>query len=195
MTIEMVERFEAHIAGINGNVMHGRRVLYLCKLIAEKENIPFDEDILTFAAYFHDVAAYPFYQSRFPGKFDHALESSKLVPDIAQDYGYNCKQAEIITEAVEFHDKAGMGRFNETRLLRNADGVDYLGYIAAARDIAKFPNDFAKALEALKTRKAQFYPIIDLPFALELAAPRLVEMEHFITRFNEECCPNRPPMG
>lgn len=187
MTTEILERIETHITKLEGNLKHGKRVLLLSKLIAEKENMAYNEDILAFAAYFHDVAAYPFYKNRFSGIFDHALESSKLMPELAQDYGYSDKQIEMIAEAVRYHDKAGMGRLNETRLIRNADGVDYLGYMAAARDFAKFPGDFNKTLTSLKRRKAQFFPIIDLPYAKELAAPRLEELEHFISRFEEEC--------
>jgi len=39
----------------------------------------------------------------------------------------------------------------------------------------------------LKRRVDQFLPIIDLPYAKELAAPRVEELEHFIRRFEEEC--------
>ena len=187
MTNEMLGRIEAHITKLNGNLTHGKRVLLLCRLIAEKESIPYDEDILVFTAYFHDVAAYPFYKDRFPGIFDHALESSKLIVELAKDYGYDDRQIEMIVEATEYHDKADMGSCNETRLIRNADGVDYLGYMAVARDFAKFPGDFGKALAAIKRRKEQFLPIIDLPYAKALAAPRVEELDHFIRRFEEEC--------
>ena len=43
----------------------------------------YDESILAFTAYFHDVAAYPYYSSRFSGAYDHTLESGKLIPEIA----------------------------------------------------------------------------------------------------------------
>ena len=187
MTNEMLERIEEHIKKLGGNLTHGKRVLLISKLIAEKENIDYDEDVLVFTSYFHDVAAYPFYKDKFSGLFDHALESSKLIPELAKDYNYNENQIEIIIEATKYHDKIDMGTHKETKLIRNADGLDYLGYMAAARDFAKFPNDFAKVLAALKRRKEQFYTIIDLPYAKELAAPRLEELEHFINRFEEEC--------
>lgn len=175
MTNEMLGRIEAHIKELNGNLTHGKRVLLLSKIIAEKESISYDEDVLVFAAYFHDVAAYPFYKDRFPGIFDHALESSKLIPELAKDYGYNDSQIKIIVEATEYHDKVNMGSSNETRLIRNADGVDYLGYMAVARDFTKFPGDFGKALATIKRRKEQFLPIVDLPYAIELAASRVEE--------------------
>ena len=188
MTNEILERIETHIKKLEGNFTHVKRVFLLCKLIAEKENITYDEDILAFAAYFHDVAAYPYLTFTPPtAEFDHALESSKMIPELAKEYGYTDAQIEMIVEAVKYHDRINMGSLNETRLIRNADGVDYLGYMAVARDFSRFPNDFNKVLNTLKRRKAQFLPIIDLPYAKELAAPRVEELEHFISRFEEEC--------
>lgn len=187
MTNEMLARIEAYIKKLEGNLTHGKRVLLLGKLIAEKENMAYDEDIFTFAAYFHDISVYPFYKDRYSDTFDHALESSKLMPELAKEYGYSGNQIEMIIEAVKYHDKIDMENLNEARLLRNADGVDYLGYMAVARDFTKFPGNFGKTLDALKQRKAQFLPIIDLPYAKDLAAPRVEELDHFINRFEEEC--------
>ncbi|MCL2814832.1 MAG: HD domain-containing protein [Oscillospiraceae bacterium] len=187
MTNEMMERMQTHIIKLEGNITHVKRVLLLSKLIAEKENIAYDENILAFAAYFHDMAAYPYYSRKFSGEYDHALESSKMIPDLAKEYGFDDVQIEKIVEAVKYHDKVDMGNLNETRLIRNADGLDYLGYMAVARDFTKFRGDFAKTLDTLKRRKAQFLPIIDLPYAKELAVPRVDELDHFIARFEEEC--------
>ncbi|MCL2774530.1 MAG: HD domain-containing protein [Oscillospiraceae bacterium] len=186
MTNEMLERMEAHITRLDGNLTHVKRVLLLSKLIAEKENMPYGEDILAFVAYFHDIAAYPTYAASYKGSFDHALESSKLAPDLAKEYGYDNNQIEIIVEAVKYHDKAGMGEHNETRLIRNADGIDYIGYMAVARDFVKFPKDMRKAMEMVRQRKVTFGSLIDLDYAKSLAAPRIRELDNFIERFEEE---------
>ena len=184
MTNESVNRMEEFIIKAEGNIAHVKRVLLISKLLAEKEKMPYDEDILAFAAYFHDIAAYPPYASS--GPFDHADESGKLVPAIAKGFGYHDGQIEIIVEAVINHNKAGKGSHNETRLIRNADGIDYLGYMAVARDFVKFPKDMKKALEVLKKRKAMFAPLVDLESAIELAAPRISELDSFIERFEQE---------
>ena len=188
MTDIMLVRMEEHIVRLEGNLTHVKRVLLLSKVIAEKERMPYDENVLAFAAYFHDVAAYPYLTFVPPStNFDHAYESSKLIPGMAIEYGFDDAQIGVIVEAVKYHDKAGMGGSNEARLIRNADGVDYLGYMAVARDFSRFPNNYAKVLATLKRRKEQFLPIIDLPYAKELAAPRVEELERFICRFEEEC--------
>lgn len=187
MTTERLQQFEDYIIKAEGNITHVKRVLHLCRILAEKEGIYYDEDILTFAAYFHDIAAYPYLTFTPPtANFDHALESSKLMPELAKQFGFNDDSIEVIVEAVKYHDKAGMGVHNETRLLRNADGIDYLGYMAVARDFSRFSNDLKKVITILKQRKEQFLPIIDLPYAKELAAPRVEELEHFISRIEEE---------
>ena len=184
MINEKLLQMEAFITKINGNLYHVKRVLHIGKLIAEKENIPYNEDALVFASYFHDISAWPKYAP--DGQFDHALESSKLMPELAKGYGYSDDLIEIIVEAVKYHDKAGLGHYNETTLIRNADGIDYLGFMAVARDFAKQPKDMKKAVSALKKRKEMFAPIIDLAFAKELAAPRIVELDNFIKCFEEE---------
>jgi hypothetical protein len=156
----------------------------LCQRIIRRYTLLNNDDILIFASYFHDVSAFPPY--RPDGAFDHALESSKVVPDIARGFGYAEDEIEIIVETVKFHDKLNMGEYIETRLMRNADGVDYLGYMAVARDFSKQPQDMQKAIAMLRKRKEQFYSVIDFEYAKELAAPRLVELENFIGRFEDE---------
>ena len=184
MTGEKMARMEAFIESVEGNLSHVKRVLHICTILAQKENMDFDEDVLVFAAYFHDISAYPPYAPA--GAFDHALESGKLAPDMAKEWGYGGESIEKIVEAVKYHDKAGMGKYNETRLIRNADGIDYLGFMAVARDFVKQPKDMNKAMAALKKRETMFAPLIDLESAREMAEPRITELNHFIGRFEEE---------
>ena len=186
MTTEKIQKMEDTLLELGGTYIlnHAKRVLYISRLIAEKESISYNEDILTFVSFFHDISAFPPYRPE--GIFDHALESSKIVPSIAREYGFSEPEIEIIIEAVKFHDKVGMGEHTETRLIRNADGLDYLGFMAAARDFSKQPNDMKKAIAALKKRKEQFYSIIDYDYAKEIAAARVDELDTFLSRFIEE---------
>lgn len=163
---------------------HAKRTLYLSRLLAEKERISYDENILIFACYFHDISVYPPYRPQ--GAFDHAEESSKLMPELAKSFGYEDAEIDVIVEAVKYHDKAGMGGYNETKLLRNADGIDYLGYMAAARDFSKAHEDMRKAVSALKKHRKVFSSILELDYAKKLAEPRLAELDGFIDAFEKE---------
>lgn len=176
---ETVEKF-----GGSYILNHARRTLHLCRLLSDRERLTYCEDILIFCCYMHDISAFPPYKPE--GTFDHALESSKLMPELAKDYGFGEKDIDVIVDAVKSHNKADAGTFNESVLLRNADGVDYLGCMAIARDFSKAHTDMRAAVSALKSRKKQFYEIIDLPYAIELAEPRLKELEGFIRAFEEE---------
>ena len=186
MTTERLNKMEDMLVKLGGTYIlnHCKRVLHISKIIAIHESVDYTEDILIFASYFHDISAFKPY--RPDGTFDHALESSKIMPELAKEYGFNDEEIKIIVETVKYHDKAGMGEYNETRLVRNADGIDYLGYMAVARDFSKQPNEMRKAIAALKKRIEQFYPLVDYKYALELAAARVEELNLFITRFEEE---------
>ncbi|MDR3644442.1 MAG: HD domain-containing protein, partial [Clostridia bacterium] len=170
MTNERLMQYEEFILKADGNIGHVRRDLHIAKLLAEKEHLAYDEDILTFAAYFHDISAYTPYAPE--GQFDHALESGRIVPEIAAGFGFSDEDIGVIVEAVKYHDRQGLGTHAETRLLRNADGIDYLGFMAVARDFSKFSKDMRKAVAMLHKRLNLFAPLADLDSARELAAPR-----------------------
>lgn len=186
MSNEKLPQMEEMILKLGGTYIlnHARRVLHISRLIAEKEKLTYNDDVLIFASYFHDISAFPPYKPE--GIFDHALESSKIVPDIAKEFGYTDDEIEVIVEAVQYHDKANQGKYIETRLIRNADGIDYLGFMAIARDFSKQPQDMQKAMTMLKKRKEQFSSIIDYDYAKNMAAMRISELDNFICRFEEE---------
>ncbi len=182
-----MERMDKHLLDLGGTYMlnHARRCLVIAKKLAEEENLAYDEDILAFSCYFHDISAYKPY--RPDGPFDHAEESAKIVPAIAEEYGINdADKIRIIVEAVKYHDKRGQGTANETILVRNADAVDYLGFVAVARDFSKQPNEMTKAVAALKKHLAGFSALLELDSARRMAGPRIKKLETFLHEFEQE---------
>lgn len=182
-----MEKMHRHLTELGGTYMlnHARRCLFIAKKLAEEENIAYDEDILVFSSYFHDISAYKPY--RPDGPFDHAEESAKIIPALAAEYGIgDADKISIIVEAVKYHDKRGQGTANETILVRNADAVDYLGFIAVARDFSKQPNEMTKAVAALKKHLAGFSALLELDSAIRMAGPRIKKLEAFLKEFEEE---------
>ncbi len=184
MTDEKMRRMEEYIVKSEGNLTHVKRVLHISRILAHKEQLSYHEDALVFSAYFHDISAYPPFSPS--AVFDHALESGRLMPQLMKEWDMDVGLTGIVVEAVANHNKAGLGQYNETRLIRNADGLDYLGCMAVARDFSKQPKDLRRAMAALRGRYDSFAPLIDLDSARELAAPRIAELELFIRRFEEE---------
>ena len=186
MTNKNIKQTEDMLLKLGGTYIlnHAKRTLHLSKQIAMEENIEYDENILQFICYFHDISVFPPYRPE--GKFDHALESSKLMPQLAKEYGFSDKDIEVIVEAVLYHDKPMLGKYNETKLLRDADGVDYLGCMAIARDFSKLPKDMKGAISAIEEHKESFSQIIETEYARRLAKPRIKEIDDFITSFKKE---------
>lgn len=112
-----IHQMEEMLLDIGGSYIlnHAKRTLHIARLLASEEGLDYDEDILVFAAYFHDISAFAPYRPE--EKFNHALESSKVIPDIAKSFGYSDEQIKVIVEAVKYHDKVGCGECNETILL------------------------------------------------------------------------------
>lgn len=181
-----MERMQEHLISLGGAYIlnHARRVLTIARKLAEMEQLTVDDDILVFSCYFHDISAFKPY--RPDGSFDHAEVSSNLMPGLAAEYGISAERIKSIVEAVKFHDKRGQGIANETKLLRNADAIDYLGFIAAARDFSKQPNEMRKAVAALKKHRKDFAALLELDSALQMAEPRLRKLDLFISEFEQE---------
>lgn len=182
-----MERMKNHLLDLGGTYIynHARRCLVIAKMLAEEEKMIYNDDILTFSCYFHDISAFKPY--RPDGAFDHAEESGKIMPALAKEYGINDPDMiNTIVEAVKYHDKRGCGTANETKLLRNADAIDYLGFMAVARDFSKQPNDMSKAVTALKKHLNAFSALLELESAKRIAEPRIRKLEMFISEFEEE---------
>jgi len=182
-----MERMQKRLLDLGGTYIcnHARRCLVIAKMLAEEENMPYNEDILTFACYFHDISAFKPY--RPDGAFDHAEESARIMPALAAEYGINdTDMVNTIVEAVKYHDKRGCGMANETKLLRNADAVDYLGFMAVARDFSKHHNEMAKAVAALKKHLDSFSALLEFESAKRMAEPRINKLKNFLHEFEQE---------
>ena len=180
------QRMQDQLISLGGSYMlnHAKRTLTIARKLAEMEKLQVDDDILVFSCYFHDISAFKPYRPE--GPFDHAEESSKIIPTLATDYGIDADKIEKIVEAVKYHDKRGQGAAIETNILRNADAIDYLGFIAVARDFSKQPNDMIKAIAALKKHRKDFAALLELDSAVSLAEPRIKKLDLFISEFEEE---------
>ena len=181
-----IERMNEALLSLGGTYLlnHARRTLKIAEALAVMEKMPYDPDVLTFSCYFHDISVCKPY--RPDSAFDHAEESAKLIPALARDYGIDSDKIGLIIEMVKYHDKRGMGTANETMLLRNADAIDYLGFMAAARDFSKQPKEMQKAVAALKKHREGFAALLEMESAKGMAEPRIRKLDLFLTEFEEE---------
>lgn len=180
------QRMQEQLAVLGGTYIlnHARRTLAIARKLAELEQLHYDEDVLVFSCFFHDVSAFKPYRPE--GPFDHAEESGKIMPSLAKEYGIDESKTGAIVEAVRYHDKRGKGTANETMLLRNADAIDYLGFMAVARDFSKQPNEMSKAIGALKKHRREFAALLELDSAVRMAEKRIQNLDLFLSEFEQE---------
>jgi len=163
---------------------HARRLIELVRWIASGAG--YDEQVMFYAAYLHDWGAFETY--RQPG-VDHPLRSrqvaeSQVLPQTSLTPG----QVERVLEAIELHDyrSAGLSRFAETSLLRQADCLDLLGTIGLARELAWGPNDLPKVAARIRGRWEAMRACLTLPRARQMGEERILEMEEFFRRLEQQ---------
>ena len=180
------QRMQDQLVSVGGTYIlnHARRTLTIARKLSELEKLHFDEEILVFSCYFHDISVFKPYRPE--GPFDHAEESGKITPALARDYGIDPDKIETVVEAVKYHDKRGQGTANETMLLRNADAIDYLGFIAVARDFSKQPNEMNRAIAALNKHRKDFAALLELASAVRMAETRMKNLDFFLSEFEQE---------
>jgi uncharacterized protein len=165
-------------------VPHARRVLGLARQIAGE--LRPDWRALEYAAYLHDWGAFPRYLQ--PG-VNHALRSRQVAEsEILPQAGLPVERNRRILEAIELHDYRDERPADspETRLLREADFLDFLGAIGVARECAWGPNHLRACIDRAARRKDLLAERFSLPAAQEIAAVRLARMDQVLAWLEEE---------
>jgi uncharacterized protein len=159
---------------------HADRLLKLIEIIGEDRR--YDHQLVWIAVHLHDWGAYePFAEE---GK-DHAVRSREVAAEILQQMDLSIEDQRIVLDAIGEHGGAGECSSIESKLLREADYLDFLGIIGIARDFARGPKNLQKCVAAVKKRMKLFSQLT-LPKAIEIGKERLAEMNHFLERMESE---------
>ena len=110
---------------------HTKRVLNLCRLIGPKENA--DMDILSIAAYLHDIGR-PF-QDKSKGVICHAEKGAQMADPILEEVSLSKDQKDNILHCIKTHRFRGNNRPEtiEAKCLFDADKIDAIGAVGIAR--------------------------------------------------------------
>lgn len=160
---------------------HSLRLIALVKRIAAGR--PYHQDVIAFSAYVHDFGAYPRFAQ--PGK-DHAARSLEVLPEFLAMFAFSEAETAAIRETVETHHSRVLPNCREAVLFRDADALDFLGYIGIARNLMRFGKDMPKALDAIRRHYATLPAILHEEAAKEMAKTRIPEMDAFLTGLERE---------
>jgi len=163
--------------GIN----HTRRLLKLVEQIGA--GLQYNQEAVWIAAHLHDWGAYaPWAQKGV----DHVVRSTQVAEDYLTAHDCPADLKALILECVALHHTAGSERSPEATLLRDADGLDFLGVVGVLRDISKNPRDLRLAYEQVKKRRATVPPMLQLAASQAMAAERVQRMDQLLKDFEAE---------
>src|SRR5256885_2204842 len=125
---------EQHFKHTAWGTAHSVRDYDVAKWIAATDHLAYDDDILFAAAYLHDIAGFSPWEKQ---GMDHQDRGAELMDSVLTQFGFPAEKIEKVKDAIRTHmpDRAP-GAAVESRLLHDADGLDWLGAIGIARDMS-----------------------------------------------------------
>jgi HD superfamily phosphodiesterase len=112
---------------------HSKRDYALARQLAATDGVALDDDVLFASAYLHDIGTFAPWESTV---MDHADAGAASVPRVLTDMGFPASKIPTVQDAIRTHmyDRTPVGP--EARYLHDADALDWLGAIGAARVLA-----------------------------------------------------------
>jgi hypothetical protein len=156
----------------------------LLKLIGQiGAGLTYNHEALWIAAHMHDWGAYaPWAQKGV----DHVLRSGQVVDEYLTAHDCAAELKALILECIALHHTAGPNRSLEAVLLRDADGLDFLGVVGVLRDFSKNPRDLRAAYEQVKKRRLTVPPMLQLATAKAIAEKRIREMDALLQQWDAD---------
>jgi uncharacterized protein len=179
------EQANTHLQHPSWGVRHSERNYLLGMALAEAEGLTVDADVLFAAAFLHDWGGIaPF---AVAGK-DHAVRSVELAEPFLTEAGFPMEKFPSVHAAILGHmyDKEPEGA--EAVVLHDADALDFLGALGAARLLAATADrpDYDQALGRIERFAVDIPPRLKTAAARALAGDRVEVMTDFLARVRRE---------
>ncbi len=167
---------------------HSERDYALARELAAADHVTLDDDVLFAAAYLHDMAAFAPWAKE---KVDHADEAASIVNTVLKDTGFPMAKIDAVCGAIRTHmyqrDPVGP----EALYLHDADALDWLGAIGAARILALIDSkggspDGPQAVKMLEDNLAKVPSRVLSPAGRARVEGRKKELEQFLGSLRQE---------
>lgn len=165
---------------------HSERDYRMALRLAKDDHLKIDKDALFAAAFLHDMAAFRACKTKMPHGKCAALQS----PEILKKMGFPMQKVAIVQQAEIGHMfYSNPGKDPTAIVLHDADSLDFLGDIGAARLIsltgAKAPS-FAPAIKTLRKFLKEIPPRLITKAAKRIGKRRAAELRAFLDRLDKE---------
>ncbi len=184
-----VQKFaKAHLKHPAWGFSHCVRDYALARELAAADQVTLDDDVLYAAAYLHEVAAHEPFRKSF---VDHQDEAARIVDALLADSGFPMSKIEGVGAAIRTHMYDRDPATPEAIYLHDADALDWLGAIIAARifgivDPKGGAPDGPEAAKRLEETLATVPPRIVSKAGKARAPARVRELEQFLRALRAE---------
>lgn len=170
-------------------VSHAERDYQLAREIARRDNRAVDDDVLFAAAMLHDIAAFaPWARAGV----DHGVRAAEVIPDSLRAWGYPEAKIARVQDAVSHHMYThALGEGEESRVLRDADTLDFLGWEGITRVLSlstrhRWATDVATAVATLRRNADELPPTLSTTAGKAMAEPRVAAMRTYLAGLDAE---------
>lgn len=179
------EQANSHFKHPGWGWRHSERNYLLGATLAAADGLAIDADVLFAAAFLHDWGGIEPFAS--PG-VDHAVRSVQLAEPFLAEAGFPMEKFPTVRAAILGHmyDKEPEGP--EAIVLHDADALDFLGALGAARMLAATGDapDYDLALRRIERFAVDIPPRLKTAAAREMAGPRVAAMTDFLAEVRRE---------
>jgi len=186
---EKVRAFAAeHFKNPAWGYSHCERDYELARALAATDQVRLDDDVLYAAAFLHDMAAFPPWAEE---KVDHADKAASVIGSVLESMGFPMKKLPAVQGAIRTHMYQRDPLGPEALYLHDADALDWLGAIGAARILALVDPNGGKptgpdAVGMLQKNLAQVPPRVLSPAGRKLLGPRKEELADYLRKLAGE---------
>jgi uncharacterized protein len=167
---------------------HCLRDYELARELAAADHITLDDDVLFAASYLHDMAAFAPWEDV---KTDHSDVGARVVDTVLKGTGFPMEKIEAVRDAIRTHMYYRDPVAPEALYLHDADALDWLGAIGAARIMALVdPHggspDLPKAVAMLTDNLNKVPARVLSPAGRARVPERKAELEKFLADLKRE---------
>lgn len=179
------EQAHGHFLHPSWGWRHSERNYVLGMALARSEGLTVDADVMFAAAFLHDWGGIEPFAA--PG-VDHAVRSVQLAEPFLTEAGFPMEKFPAVRAAILGHmyDKEPEGA--EAVVIHDADALDFLGALGAARLLAATGTrpDYDQALTRIERFAVDIPPRLKTGTARELGADRVATMTEFLADVRRE---------
>ncbi len=167
---------------------HCQRDYALATELAAADHVQLDDDVIYAAAYLHDIAGFPPWEDT---KVDHSDVGARVIDNILKDTDFPMAKIDAVRGAIRTHMYYRDPQGPEALYLHDADALDWLGAIGAARifslvDPKGGEPDGSKAIILLQENLQKVPSRVLSPAGQALRPQRQAELEQFLNELSRE---------